>query len=181
MCFLFANQLIAMSYIDNPNFELHLKGWQCPSDCKVVSYDEHTRNRIFRENYVSSRFLTYDLNPPVDVPLYYSIEVGYARETQEDDPLQIQMEIREDWDEGWKSVFNILTQALVTVTGEDQWHIINSVYPVYRKNVNSSMSLVLMSAGMTQIHLNYAQVGTDPASLGGRGPRARPTPSRSEL
>jgi len=174
LLFLLANKAFGMSYIDNPNFDLYLKGWVCIGAHELITYDEEDRNRIFSEKYVVAKNCYYELqNVPLDVALYYTVEVGFHDIEKKDSQRQIRVEIVEMWNGQFTSIFSILTTTLVKLLDENSWHVINSVYPVYRKNENSTLSFIVASEHFQEIHLNYAQVGLDPMALGGRGPRPR--------
>ena len=78
--------------------------------------------------------------------------------------------------------FAMLSKKNMDLRGKDLWHVVSSEYQGYKKYKDSD--LILKISCFTQdisFQINFAQVGTDPKALGGRGARNKNFEKPDEL
>ena len=124
-------------------------------------------------------------NVPSNIPLYFKTEVGFEGPGSP----EVTITIFECSNPILNYLASLLTSKVVVISNSARWSEINSDYPVYKRTDNSYLifEVTFRTNKAEYFQLNYAQVGTDPISLGGRGGRPKskhtymPIKSREEL
>ena len=108
---------------------------------------------------------------PIDIPLYFKIEAGF----EGGDELDVIVSLYEASDDVLMSQSELLTSKTVRISNSTKWYVITSDYPVYKTKESTYLKLVVAFSSENAVYfqLNYAQVGSDPISLGGRGSREK--------
>ena len=174
---------------------------------ELKPYKEHTRQGIISDQYaeIFKNNYFYVMNGVSNgVPLYFAVEIGTDSQSQVSFEIKL-TELYKRTAKNGRSCdgnFNtadrndmaVLTECRgmpasgllavknLTVQGNDIWHWISSDYPAYTKKIDSEVQLSISVLGQANIfQINYAQVGTDPKALGGRGARKKNFNARDEL
>ncbi len=171
-----------------------LNGWHISPFTTTVSYKERIPQGLLHSQYIeyswehknyggilyfgrtpTAGIFFYAMNGvPKDIPLYFAIEVGHAQ----DGPVRIEVELHEvsggGDGRGGRVETSILSRQTVEINNKESWLVIASDYPAYKKHENWPLLLVItFPYRSSKVQLNYAQVGTDPKALGGRGARKK--------
>lgn len=174
---IFTQQAIAHNYLDNPNFDKKAKEWEIQSYSEGIlkkhkkemcTYTEDIRDEVIFDNYISvpveiDALVSYMCDVPQDIPLYFYLESSFENGSFLDATIALY--------EGQ----DLLIKKNVRLKNQNIWSSISSDYPVYKKKGDSKLRLQIsfpFSEPGLKFNLNYAQVGTDPKSLGGRGRRS---------
>jgi hypothetical protein len=190
LCALFNSTVSAGNFIDNPNFDSGAKDWVAMSslpfrfyyhdsegaydlDNFVTKYDESARDLVIIDHYISARITALQMiwvilkNVPAGIPLYFYVEASFENSSS----IEIIINLSEDNE--------TLILKKVRLTNSDVWSVIASDYPVYKKKQETPLTLYITfpypitDPPKTKFQLNYVQVGTDLAKLGGRGARLK--------
>lgn len=157
------------------------------------------------ENYIVYHFR----DVPAEQPLYFVVEVGTESEGLFNVEVILVENYRfecggklcrdhhlDDWGRGYMAhlrncreycesklpYFAMLSKKNMDLRGKDLWHVVSSEYQGYKKYKDSD--LILKISCFTQdisFQINFAQVGTDPKALGGRGARNKNFEKPDEL
>lgn len=187
LAFVFFSSLsFANNYVDNPNFDLGKKGWLTLADNFCLDwghYEEQSEGHTILDRCLATQYWTemefyYIMgNVPQNIPLYFYAELGFEGTSAFEVTISLyetiskasNIENEHPFEKG--SGESLLVTKTIRMTNNDQWNVVSSDFPVYKKAVGTLLQLMIVfkpinNAGIFQI--NYAQVGTDPKSLGGR-------------
>src|SRR5262245_42097896 len=131
--FFLANVAQAANYIDNPNFDLGFDGWYFSGDSVVTQYEEEMARQIIYDQYVDTHGVYSRPFPaPKDVPLYFSVEVGFSGHDSEMKIGIVIYEIKRKsrpkeipGKPGFQldTSRRIMSKKIVTIRGNDRWHV----------------------------------------------------------
>ncbi|MEI6790524.1 MAG: hypothetical protein WCK42_05025 [Myxococcaceae bacterium] len=176
---------------------------------KSVKYREHLRDVVIHDQYYEYSYgqeprsglrgyelLGFNIIPgifayvmckvPQDVQLYFLVEVGHKY----DQTLLVEVILEEITNRmnpkgrDYNAIHDnhILSKKRVEIHDQNSWTLIQSDYPAYKKHECSILLLKIIFPEKTNaVQLNYAQVGTDPKALGGRGARNKNFENMDEL
>ncbi len=226
MLLMFSIPSYAHNYIDNPNFDLGIIGWDRPRDFCTGTYEEQSRgtvvvDRVLAHSHARGDSFRYAMKGvPTKDPLYFSVEVGIQGEREMELIVSVyEYQLREIctttcvfvlrcfsyiWDHEDECMQDggfiktcrthdcnpslassdvvgsghLLTQKKVRINDSKSWHVIASDYPFYKQKAGETSLIIDISGNfLGEEHkeeeeeiflLNYAQVGSNPGTLGGR-------------